>query len=86
MPDRIDQTARAIEAAGKALTLAERIAAALGGGAPKKRATWLRLRAIDRRRRAATTMWRRRRTNLLAGAAADDAKADELDPPAATCG
>lgn len=86
MPDRIDQTVRTIETAGKALTLAERIAAALGGGAPKKRATWLRLRAIDRRRKAATTRWRRRRTNLLAGAAADDAKADGLDPRGATCG
>lgn len=80
MPDRIDQAARALDTADKILTLGQRILAALGRGNPKRRATWLRLRAISRRRRAATVRSERRRVNLLAGAAADNAMAQVLDP------
>lgn len=83
MSDALDKAARALDAAGQALTFADRIAALFGRGDPKKRATWLRLRAIDRRRKAAKAQLPRRRVNLLAGAAADEAKADVLDPP--TC-
>ena len=85
MPDRIDQAARVLETAGAALNLADRIAAAFGRGDPKKRATWHRLRAIERERKAKRARSERRATNLVAGAAADRAIADVLDPPAATC-
>lgn len=85
MSDALDKAARALDAAGKALTLAERIAASLGGGDPKKRATWHRLRAIRRDKRASTARLARVRLNAAAGAAADRAIADVLDPPAATC-
>lgn len=81
MPDPIDQAARALDAAGKALTLADRIAARFGAGDPKKRATWLRLRAIKRDKRARTALSSRARVNAAAGAAADRAMADVLDPP-----
>ena len=74
-----------IEIAGKALTLLDRIVASLGRGDAKKRAQWLRLRAIRRDKVAKTARLPRRRQNAEAGAAADRAAADVLDPPSATC-
>lgn len=85
MTDRIEQAARILNTAAQALTLGERIAARFGRGDSKKRATWHRIRAIERERKAKRARSERRVTNLVAGAAADRAIADVLDPPAATC-
>jgi len=86
MPTASDKAKTVIETAGMALTLIERIAAALGRGDVKKRAQWLRLRAIRRDKVAKTARLARRRQNAAAGAAADRAAADVLDPPVvATC-
>lgn len=85
MPDRLAQAARVIDTAAQAITFAERIAARLNRGDPKKRASWHRIRAIERERKAKKARSERRATNLVAGAAADRAIADVLDPPPATC-
>jgi hypothetical protein len=85
MSDRIDQAARVLDTAAKALTLGERIAATLGVGDPKNRALWHRIRAIRREKRAKKARSARKAMNLLADAAADRAIADVLDPPSASC-
>jgi hypothetical protein len=70
----------ALEAAGKAMTLLEHIAAWLGRGDPIKQALSLRLRAIRKRTSAAKARTANARKRRLADAAGFDAAADVLDP------
>lgn len=85
MTDGIQKAKDVIQTTDKALTVGQKIAAALGFGSPKVRAQAMRMWAINKRKQAKTsaTLWGA--TRKLAKADALERKADLLDPPAATC-